>query len=311
VKSIFRLVAKLSSRSIRFRTLALKANTLASKLQGTKRINFYNHQLIAPSRHPLQKIHTAPFRDLALAIASNVVFKKNRNHYVDVGANIGDTAAVIEASANQGFNVHGTLVEPSEFFLRYLERNAPQLNNPDIIKCFAATKYPAEDITGIFHHWTGNAEVVPVTSSIIALADNQVNVAELITPSTAILKVDCEGQDVEILSAMILHGLKFYPVIYFECSIQDEFSLAKLSDLYSNLQAHYESVIISDPDGRPIYTGEFNRSTLDVSVYQYQSNRIKAGYLPYLDIMLFPRGSDDFLVVQQKMRSAFFTPDSF
>jgi len=310
VKSIYRLVAKLSSRSIRFRTLALTANTLLSKLQGSKRINFYNHHLIAPSRHPLLKIHAAPFRDMALAIASSVVFRKNRNHYVDVGANIGDTAAVIESSANHSFSVHGSLVEPSEFFLRYLERNAPQLNNPEIIKCFAATKFPADDITGIFHHWTGNAEVVPVTSSIIASAESQINIAELITPETAILKIDCEGQDVEILSAMLLHGLKFYPVLYFECSIQDEIGLAKLSDLYSDLQAQYDSVIISDPDGRPMYTGQFNSSTLDVSVYQYQANRLKPGALPYLDIMLFPRDSDDFLIVQQKMRSTFVPSDN-
>jgi len=303
LKFVYRFVSKLAFGRPRIRRFALLSNTFLSKLQTSKEISFYSHTLRIPSRHPLPVLHKSPFRDLSLRIASRHVFRAERNHYIDIGANIGDTASVIESCAAPKTKVHGTLVEPSEFFMGYLKHNAQQLNNPILLKMFASTQFPSAPIHGTFHHWTGNAEVVQVGQEVIADLDSQVNLATLIREETALVKIDCEGLDVAILTAMFQHGLDHFPVLYFENPIGNYEDLEKFSNLFTLLAEHYSNVLVSDPDGKPIYVGALNNSCLDLSSYQLAKNSLDAGSLPYLDMMVFPKDSQDFVTIQQEVRS--------
>jgi FkbM family methyltransferase len=303
VKFMYRLVSRVVSKSTRMRKLALRANTVLSRLQTSKEITFYSHKLLIPSRHPLLQVHKSSFRDLALRVASRHVFRAGKNHYVDVGANVGDTAAVIESSAPIEEGVHGTLVEPSEFFMGYLKHNSLQLNNPILLKMFASPEYPTAPIKGVFHHWTSNAEIVPVGEDVVADVNRQVNLATLVRGNTALVKIDCEGLDVSILSAMFRYGLHNFPVLYFENSILKSEDLDKFTNLLDDLTEYYESVIVSDSGGRLVFSGQLNTSCLDLCRYQFLVNSSTPGSLPYLDMMVFPKGSADFLEVQHEVRN--------
>lgn len=303
MKFVYSLVSKLISGSPRIRKLALLANTALSRLQTSREVSFYSRTLLLPSRHPLLRVHESPFRDLSLRVASRHVFRVDRNHYVDIGANVGDTAAVIEASAPDKAEVHGTLVEPSDLFMGYLRHNAKALNKPILLRMFASTQFPTAPIRGVFHHWTGNAEVVPVGQEVVADLNFQVNLATLITENTALVKIDCEGLDAAILTAMFQHGLHYFPVLYFENSIRNTDDLEKFRILLTTLSQRYQNVIVSDPEGKPIYTGALNESCLDLANYQLAKETLDPGSLPYLDLMCFPKESADFTAVQDEVRN--------
>ena len=273
------------------RLAALRGNSLISRLQIQKDINYFGVTLKIPSRHPLEKMLQSGHRESTLRILSKHVFSPAKNHYVDIGAHVGDTPALIETFA--GLPLRSDLVEPSEFFFRYLAFNSRLLNDPTLHKKFAATSFPAEPLVGEFHHWTGNAEIVPLGHNLIASAESQVNLSTLVGESTALVKVDCEGLDLKILNAAFQSGMAGSPVIYFECTIRTEEDLEDLKTLLKFLENHWRKVIITDPSGISILSDPSFSQVLELARYQLLLGKIGLQQnLYYFDLAFFPIGSE-------------------
>lgn len=289
------------------RKSALRTHSAISRFQGKKRVHLYGVDLEIPSRHPLESMLREGPREQLLATISRYAFSETRNHYLDVGANVGDTATLIESCSN--FQLESDLIEPSTFFLPYLKTNSKLLFKPTIHEAFAANQHPPQNLVGEFHHWPGNAEVVPVGTNLIAAADEQINIADLIGEKTGLVKVDCEGQDISILTAMLKAGLRGSPVLYFESTLRSQSDLQALQDLFRDLGSRYPNLIATDPTGLLLFGGGPNEAFFDLCRYQISVGAFGAQHkMYYFDVSLYPaRSKKIFETALEEARSTHLT----
>lgn len=126
-----------------------------AKLEGsTLRIGAYD-VLLPPSHHLKSFLSTQQYRFLNLGLAAQYLsLKYPKSSVIDVGANIGDTAAMIATFTASKL----VLVEPAQEFHDYLAFNASKLpNDVQIIKAIIAS---GGSITGSIHVREGNAVFV-------------------------------------------------------------------------------------------------------------------------------------------------------
>jgi hypothetical protein len=95
--------------------------------QSDREIRIGNFLLTTPGNHILFRLRSAqPFRDQAVGIiAGELAHRYPGKSLVDIGANIGDTAAMMATHSPSPI----ILVEPSEFYGRFLRENASRIPN--------------------------------------------------------------------------------------------------------------------------------------------------------------------------------------
>lgn len=126
---------------------------------------------------------------------------------VDVGANVGDTAAAIRAEADAPI----LCVEGDERFFALLERNAPRLGDVELEQAFVETA-----ATGRVVRAAGTARVEPGDASLPAKPLRRVLAEHPRFASPALLKLDTDGMDVGILEANLDLLERTRPVLFFE-----------------------------------------------------------------------------------------------
>jgi FkbM family methyltransferase len=226
-------------------------------------------------------------RDALLAALAKASFTKDLNHYIDVGANVGDTAVVIEHFSQ--VKVSSDLIEPSDFFFPFLAENSKLLHRPILHKKFASIAYPPMEILGILYHWPGNAEFLDVTSNVLAGIEDQVNVGTIIRAETALVKVDCEGLDVRIIDAALSQARGGAPIFYFESTLKSKEDYGRLKDLFSRFSTNYDRIVVACPSGLLIYAGEINENFWRLAAYQLRLHLLgQRERLYYVDIAVFP-----------------------
>ena len=119
-------------------------------------IKYQGFQFSIPSNHKLMTLRDEqPDREGGLRVAAARIFAKHPEKvYVDVGANIGDTAAVVRSASPCTM----VLVEPSDIFYPYLCKNASQFGaNVKILQGFFV---PPGDVNATFEllHSEGTAQ---------------------------------------------------------------------------------------------------------------------------------------------------------
>lgn len=236
---------------------------------------------------PLVKVAKSSSIVALLAALAGVAFNKHQNHYIDVGANVGDTAVIIENFSD--VKLSSDLIEPSEFFYPFLIENSKLLHSPVLHQKFASIAYPATDLIGILYHWPGNAEFVDVTSNVLAGVQDQVNVGELIRAETALVKVDCEGLDVSIIDAALNHTSGEAPIYYFESTLKSKEDYSRLQGLFVRLSSNYDRVVVACPSGLLVYGGEIDENFWRLASYQLSLHLLgQRERLYYVDIAVFP-----------------------
>jgi len=224
-----------------------------------------------PARHPLPQIlETEPFREHLLRAAASIAFTDERTDFVDVGANVGDTAILVAQTAKT--MVRMTLVEPSPVFLPFLHRNIRDFDNAHVVDRFAAISHPPREIPGRLRHWGGTALVIDSDPGLIS-SDEQVDLAELVTESTALVKIDCDGMDLAVLAASIDRFPPTLPMVVFENTIStlDDFELLKhVVDMAGH--RGYGLAVVSHYCGALLYSGGFDEGMWDI--FRFQLNMI-------------------------------------
>ena len=112
-----------------------------------------------PSKHLL--IHVSklqPKRDLFIGTVAKIVSDRYPDReIVDIGANIGDTAAIIASQSNATM----ILIEGSDFYFNYLNLNAKLFPNKTVLhNCLILD---GQDIKGTLIHWGGLLFLIIVT----------------------------------------------------------------------------------------------------------------------------------------------------
>lgn len=265
-----------------------------------------NHQvgaftLILPNDHNLDTYQSTWRRyDTALGYISQAIFKKYLNSTaIDIGANVGDTAALIRTYNK---DVPLLCVEGNPEFIFYLEKNSQQISNVQIAKCFIGDDDREVDAEKISSQGgtasvleavkTGAKQIIPM-QSLATLLQNYPRFQ-----ASKLLKVDTDGYDFTIIQSSLEILKTYQPVLFFEYDIfvTPNGGRKSLSTLQALMEIGYERFIIYDNFGNYLLslTAADGDRFHDLNAY-LRSNHQKSGraVVYYFDICAFSQQDID------------------
>ena len=257
--------------------------------QKQKRIRIGSFDLVVPKGHPLADLkEVQPYRDLVVGITARYITAKYPNgSIVDIGANIGDTAAIIAANSPQKM----ILVEPSDYFYEFLKNNVQQFPNEVVIKKeFVAT---GRRLTGSMHYRGGTAYFTERTDG--RMEQDSVHLSEIAEPDTHFIKIDTDGYDVKILLDSLDWMRAQRPAILFENMIESDEQLRAANDLYDELhQIGYEHFVVWDDPGFHILSTDSVTPLKHLNRYLFKLKQQNFGRaLSNYDILCLHRDDED------------------
>ena len=261
-----------------------------------KQYKVARHNLFFPHNHKLeQDQNTWKLYDRILGIIVKYVFLKYPDTTaIDIGANVGDTAALI-----QEFQPIPTLcIEGNPEYFSFLERNAQIIGNIEIAYCFIGEDGETVDLEKIFSQngTTSISNALGKSGENISIMQSLASVIEEFSPfkNSKVLKIDTDGLDLEIIrmSKDVIGNLK--PVVYFEYDISFNFKNNSLHDAINILNflgdLGYRRFMIFDNFGNHISSlCDYDQEHFfDLTNYLF-SNLYKSGQpaVYYFDICAF------------------------
>ncbi|MES2278324.1 MAG: FkbM family methyltransferase [Bacteroidota bacterium] len=252
--------------------------------KGIKQVQVGNYQLFADNQHPIQDYLTQfkyYSRNLA-RIAKYLETKYPQYAIVDVGANIGDTIALLR-SADVNQLVYLIEGEPSYFSL--LQRNLTQFTNTKTFETFLGENNSVQE--GAIESSLGTAKVNPSAGKQISIKKLDAVAADNNFETVKLLKVDTDGFDFMILRGSYNLIRKDKPVLFFEYDAaylqeQNEHGTKTLADLH---QLGYNKAIYYDNYGKMLISTTLDNVQQVEQLYTYMSK--KDGAFPYYDVCVF------------------------
>jgi FkbM family methyltransferase len=272
--------------------------------QSSTTLRIHSYEILMPERHHLKAImDREPLRENLLAKASTILLHTNEDKFIDIGANIGDTAAVVYGNATKP--PHSVLIEPSEFFFSFLEKNQAHFPNSELMQNFVAHEYPIQNLQGTLHHWGGTAKFIE--GAEVEEHVSQVDLVDLLDKNVKLVKIDCDGMDFRILKSVIPRLGIHSPAFYFENEITSPDQLQESSeviDLFRN--QGYKYVIAARNCGTLIFGGEIGAALDDVLQLQYALHvQGLRSAIYYTDILIFHAAQEiDFLRTLELVRES-------
>jgi FkbM family methyltransferase len=318
VKSAYRVTRTIVPISARSRIKASVAKSsfgvkLLEKLnqenfftQSSVTFDIHGYEIVMPERHHLKQIlEREPLRENLLAQGSRILIQNEGDVFVDVGANIGDTAAVVYANASQIPN--SILIEPSDFYFNYLKLNQRNFPKSELLQRFVAHEYPIQKLSGSLHHWGGTAKFIEKDGIELTEQASQIDLIEVINPRVKLIKIDCDGMDFRILKSVIPRLEKLSPAFYFENEITSLEQLSESKEVFTLFEkAGYKYVIVARNCGALIYGGEIGQSLHDILELQYvlHAQGLRSA-IYYTDILVFNSNQmDEYLKTMDLMRDS-------
>jgi FkbM family methyltransferase len=277
------------------------------------------HYLRLPQNHALERYQSQWRRyDTSLGYIAKEVFQKYpHSSSIDIGANVGDTAALIQK--NQSVPV--LCIEGNPEFLEYLDFNASVIGNTIIERCFVGNDGKTVDLQQMSSQ-NGTASMVNAINSgtitLDKLSDSSTSqvvksLSSILKKHSAfqnakLLKTDTDGYDFTILQQSIDVIAKLRPVIHFEYDVcfKDEGCQEAIDTIEVLFASGYKKFIAYDNFGN--YLISFSNANLDnfIDLNSYLiSNRIKSGTpaVYYLDICAFTNEDSDLFETIRKMET--------
>jgi FkbM family methyltransferase len=212
--------------------------------QGVTHIKCGAYEIEAPENHLLVKLlKSQPYRDLCIGITAKYIsIKYPKGTFIDIGANIGDTAAIIATYAPNKL----ILIEASDYFYDILARNTSQFPNEiDIRKVLISD---GGKVSGYFHHWGGTSFFQEAAGKEIQIKTERLS--DIADENTCFIKTDTDGYDFKILTDSLGCLARLHSAILFENQIRNEQDLNKANELFTRLmQIGYSYFIVWDDPG--------------------------------------------------------------
>jgi FkbM family methyltransferase len=192
---------------------------------------------------------------------------------VDIGANVGDTAAIVRSHSD----VPVLCVEGDEVFFRLLEQNAARLGDVELERAFVRGSEPRTGTGGV-ERARGTARLVGGTVATKPLAEILADHRRFVRPP--LIKLDTDGMDVPIVMANLDLLEQTRPVLFFEydphLGAKPEVFVAlsrkgyEAAVVYENTGEYRETVALSDTERiaalHDEYTGHGGARYVDVCV---------------------------------------------
>jgi FkbM family methyltransferase len=255
--------------------------------------------VVLPFSHQLPVILKAypSYSSNIVALAAEVQKKYPNFAFVDVGANIGDTAILLRSAGS--FPI--ICVEGDTEFFQVLKRNVGSFEDVYIENFFVVGD---EEFEGVLVKEGGTAH--PSRSkSRENMVKNQAHLSDILqrhkslASRVKILKIDTDGYDIAILKAQqpLLQALK--PVVFFEY-IPSLFKQHRADGkaLFKQLRSlGYQKMVVYDNFGSYLLTLDLDQEELIEDIDHYFSGRFA---LPYCDIAVFHEQDVDICLVLRR-----------
>ncbi|MBD2017953.1 FkbM family methyltransferase [Microcoleus sp. FACHB-53] len=260
--------------------------------------------LLFPFSHQLPFIlKTYPLYSSNLARLAKYVKEKYKHlKFIDVGANIGDSIALLRKEAE--FPI--LCIEGDEQFLSVLEKNATFFSEVHIVQAYLGESSNSIRGTAIKQGGTAHLSENMVGENIIEVKKLSDVLKDY--PSfcqSKMIKVDTDGFDCKILrgAADFLKSAK--PIIFFE---YDPFFLAEQGDngtsIFDDLSNYgYKNLLIYDNFGDLMLSANINNYRLLEELHLYFSGRL--GHR-YCDICVFHTEDSDLFEIAREREIQFF-----
>jgi len=209
-------------------------------------INYHGIKMELPTNHILLSVlKHQPRRHESVRISAAHIFRKHPDAaFVDVGANVGDTAAVVRSVSNCPM----VLIEPSDVYLPYLTRNAARLGpGVKVVHGFFVTR---DDLQASFDLVHGDGTARPERTSLHFDGPLNYDLGKLTDRPIKLIKIDTDGYD--------RHLIEGYKDDFGRCAMNVLFELEVLSgedvrawtDCLANLlRRDYAGLLIWDDPG--------------------------------------------------------------
>ena len=221
---------------------------------------------------------------------------------VDVGANVGDTIAVLKSAVN----VPVIAVEGDEVSYQFLEKNAKQFSNVSLVKTFLSDRPREENVT--FEKGGWNATIIPdkqgSTRVSFKTLDDVISSGAYDKSEIKLLKVDVEGFDTIVLRGAVDTIQKHKPVLFFEYNRENMKAINEdgLSTVLSFLGYGYNKITFFDHKGSLVLATDLKNEEVITYMHNYISS--SKNLLGYYDIAIFHEQDDEvaeiFLKEEQK-----------
>ena len=258
------------------------------------------HQLLLPDDHQLDQYQAGWHRyDTALGYIAQVIFQKYpQASAIDIGANIGDSSALIQTYQD----VPVLCIEGNPEFIEYLHHNAALIGNIEVEESFVGNDGDIVNFENMDSH-DGTASIVNAVNSDGLFLTELKSLEKILQEhptfqNSKLLKIDTDGFDFSIIQTSISVIGNLSPVLFFEYDIfftsdaRDE-SLKTLQVLF---ECGYQSFIVYDNYGNYLLslTSQDYDKFIDLNTYLF-SNRFASGITAvyYLDICAFAEADTD------------------
>ncbi|MBF0561737.1 MAG: FkbM family methyltransferase [Alphaproteobacteria bacterium] len=253
-------------------------------------IDVCGHKLIAPLSHNLP-IYQAlfPHYDTALPRLCRLVAERRRGCViVDIGANIGDTAASLVSVPG----VSVVSIEGDERYFQLLSANTRNWKNVLAIRAFVAQHSGV--VEGQLHRVAGTAGLRSDGQTASIHGENLEDILDRVDVHDAIdiIKIDTDGYDINIIRGALDMIARKKPVIFFEYD-QDLFlpHTADGAHIFADmLLIWYRMAVVYQNTGEYLLSFDLGdvRIIEDISLY-YAIQTTQ----PYSDICVFPAEKTD------------------
>lgn len=257
-----------SSTLQRLQSLKQRSNQRSFFKQRLNTIHVGNFEILIPSRHALAKIQQGqPYRDLCVGISAKYISSKYpQGTLMDIGANIGDTAAMMASFSPNRL----VLIEASDYYFGILSQNAARLPNPIVLKQVLIADGKPE--LGSLQHWGGTAFFRKDATGNTEI--QTVRLCEIADESTRFVKIDTDGFDFMIIADSLEWLAAAQPALLFEDQIQSQSELENANDVIARLmQAGYAYFIVWDDPGRHVVSTGSLDVLKDLNRYLFKTSQ--------------------------------------
>jgi FkbM family methyltransferase len=265
-------------------------------MMNSKYYKIGSKEILMPLDHALDRYQSTWKRyDVALGYISGFVFKKYpRSSFIDIGANVGDSAALVRNYSS----VPILAIEGSPEFFPYLEHNSIEIQGIVCADCFVGP----EDLISAksIQHSVGTASIKKDISPESNLESEQIRVLPLSRiledhqefKQAKLLKIDTDGFDFPIIDASLDVISEQLPVLFFEYDItfKEDAHKDSIQTIKSLCDVGYRQFLIYDNYGNFLLNlSSDNLGQMSDLTSYLLSNRYTTGSIAvyYFDVCAF------------------------
>jgi FkbM family methyltransferase len=265
----------------------------ADKAHKISNVKVGNYNILMPGNNPQISLYKYyPTSNTQLARLTEIILKKYSDAtMIDVGANVGDTIAVVKTK----IEIPIIAIEGDDASFSFLQKNATQFNDIELIQQFLGEEEKEIQVTIDKKGW--NNTIIPSNSGEIKMyikkLDDVLNDKKYSERNLKLLKIDTEGFDTIILrgSKKIIENHK--PIIYIEYNGENMKKIGEdgFTTIMQLKEFGYDSIHIYDCINNLIMVTNLSNESIIKQLHSY--TQMNGSMIPYFDLCIFHNSDKD------------------